>query len=172
MKKIKIIQFTEPNFTSILIKQRAYHVFLWNGKTTYFQNKKDCLKYLADANEFLNEKLFEVNLMLNNCYQQYRNLWFYMSVNDCRKINSIFTSVDEMLQFAVNRAHYINGNSYAGTYLINSIKELQIVLKLISEQSKKSLMYANVNYCIAINSSLDKMLNQLNDFSGYCTINL
>lgn len=172
MKRIKIIHYTSPDFTSIIVKQQSYHVFLWNSKTFYFQNKKDCLKFLAESNEFLNLKLFELNLILNNCYQQYRNSWFYLSASDCRKINNMFTGVDEMLELVHQRSHYINGNSYAGTYLINSIRNLETILKIVMIQNRKNLLYANINYCTAINSSLENMLNQINNYTGLCMINL
>ena len=172
MKKIKIIQFTEPDFTSIITKNRKYHLCLWNGKVFYFQNKKDLIFSLNQANFFLNEKMNEINVMLNNIYIQYRQSWYYCNAAQTRNINSNLSSIDNTFELMINRCHYINGNFYVGSWFRQILSSINQILEILISVNKNSLNYVQAVWCESIMSQVDRISNQLLNYEAYCKINI
>ena len=164
MKKIKIIQFTEPDLTSIITKHRKYKLCLWNNKVFYYQNKKDLQFSMNQANFFLNEKMNEINIMLTNIYVQYRQVWYYCNVAQTRNINSSLTIIDSTFELMINRCHYINGNFYVGSWFRQILSSISQILNIIIDVNKNSLNYIQAAWCESLVCQVERIENQIKNY--------
>lgn len=65
----------------VLIQKRRsannpFELMLGNGARLKFTSKRNMKQYIAETNRFLNKGLVNVNLLLIDCYREYRLMWF------------------------------------------------------------------------------------------------
>jgi len=155
MKTVKIKHYTE--------NKNGYTVAIGNGITKDFVNKKHCLKFLADTNRFLTNKLHEVNFILSDLQVMYRRNWFYFdnlksAAAEMYSLERIcifnLSGIEEKMDLLVSRSGYENGNHFVFSHfrsifslLIDTIKILQkLQLKKSSavEVHKLEVLYIRV----------------------------
>ena len=118
MKAVRITQFSPPDKTSPYTKYRKYSVYLGNGRTHYFENRKDALSFLVDTSRFLTERLHEANHLYKDLHSKYRELWFYLKPLEDQRSRLQLEAIDAALSLAVERCAYENGNHFAFTHLL------------------------------------------------------
>lgn len=129
MKRIQIKEIKHPDKSSVYINQKQYCIFLGNELRYYFKSEKAALKFLADTNRMLNNKLHELNYIYGLVFIEYRKIWFYCEnrfkeFDD--KFNSITASINKKFDIIVARSHWNNGN-----YL--TFKHMFDIARLLSE---------------------------------------
>jgi hypothetical protein len=148
MKKIRIVNITNPDLTSHYIKQKMYSVSLGNGVTKWFSNEKDAKQFLADVNRLLNQVIHELNYIYGNVFLEYRHNWGYF--DGTRKqlekdILRIMQTIDRSFNLAVERAHLTNGNHFAFSHILNIINETEGIILILSELLTERKHYAEVH---------------------------
>lgn len=69
------------------IEHLNYRVFLGNGVTRKFRNRKDAERFLARTNVFLTDHVMQINHMLTQLYTSYRQAWPYFHARTTEKTN-------------------------------------------------------------------------------------
>lgn len=63
-------------------------LMLGNGLRLKFTSKRSLNQFIAETNRFLNRGLVNINLLLSDCYREYRLMWFISSnVHKGKKTN-------------------------------------------------------------------------------------
>lgn len=134
MKKIKLVQYTAPDYTSILVVNHSYQVSLGNGYKIAFENKKETLTFLSETSRILNVKMFELNFLFSEIMRAYRHAWPYYENGKGNGMNNFQGILGNKIQWIesafnllVDRAGYQNGNYtvFSNLYLI--IDELKSI---------------------------------------------
>lgn len=115
-----------------------YTVCLGNGTATVFSNKEKAEQFVSITNQFLTQQLYNIN----ECYQLifcfYRESWGYLHTGTAKTKNyeevkrfcdSTITEVQNLMELAVNRSNWTNGNYFTFYHLINAIKGQKQILK-------------------------------------------
>ena len=145
MKKINIKSITKADYSSHLTKLRTHCVSLGNDSINYFSNINKAKKFLAKTNQFLNERLFDINELYIDVHIQFQRNWFYFNKSqfhsleyDCYKN---FESIHECMNLACTRSHYTNGNFLTFKHL-NEVQDCLVNIVLII----KNLQLKRGNY--------------------------
>lgn len=143
MKAAKIERFDEKNKNSILTRDHSFRVVLGNNSTNTFSNRKHLTKFLAETNEFLKTKLFELNKIYIEVFTEYRKMWFYFDSKERAIISLRFdediTVINKKFDLIIERGGWENGNSFVFIHLNNIVKMFEKVLSdMIEVQRVKS----------------------------------
>ncbi len=76
MKKISIDKLTRADKFSIRTRDHYHTVSLRNNIRAYFTSIVKARKFLSDTNNFLNQKLHEINDIYAEVSSIYTRLWF------------------------------------------------------------------------------------------------
>ena len=154
MKQIGLIQHQRPNRKSIYLDERNYRIFLYQGKTIRFSSKKNMERFISELNRFLTKSLHELIGLYSEVSKSYWATWFYMDSHD-RSINhriknnqdrglSLLESLPKMVNLAVDRCHYTNGNPFTFGYFTKSIDALDGVINILIDIRKIKHHYAEI----------------------------
>lgn len=132
MKKIKLVNIIQADKSAVYIKYKSHSVALGNGVTVYFSDYKGALSFLAETNNFLNQKLFEVNQVYADLFVEYRRAWFYAGSELDLSLFGTLESIEKQFSLMISRAHFQNGNYFVFKYFFNIIESLNNICNEIS----------------------------------------
>lgn len=126
MKKISLKNIDPADKSSVYIKRKLYSIYLSEGRTFEFANKKDAVSFLADINRHLNMCLYELNMIYSQLYVEYRENWYYF-LSDYRNANTGLIRMDQNLRKCFDSAQTcmdrivfntrgINGHSFVYSF--------------------------------------------------------
>jgi len=161
MKHIKIVQYHEPDFDSVYLREQHYRVYI-GIRTVYFTNEVKAKAFIAETNRMLNDVLHSANYFYYNLFTEYRKAWFYIDSkkiyqNMEDRIFNMFCSIEKSFNWIINRAGTsMNGNVNAFNYLDKSLRDLI----LISNEIKIVLTNKSRSTDLKI---IDVYINQITD---------
>jgi hypothetical protein len=79
MKRIRLVNITPPDKSSVRMQQRLYSVYLGRGQVMKFSNLKAAQRFSQDYSDLITMLLHELNFCLAEAYTMYRAAWFYFS---------------------------------------------------------------------------------------------
>jgi len=168
MKAAKIERFDEKNKNSILTRDHSFRVVLGNNSTNTFSNRKHLTKFLAETNEFLKTKLFELNKIYIEVFTEYRKMWFYFD-NEQREI--IAMRFDEDLQFInksftliIDRSGWENGNWMVFKHLGNIITMFEGILREMIDVQRTKSNYVEKRNLEVVASRLEYLKKTIEDW--------
>lgn len=96
MKKIKLEVIGLPDKSAIRERLRTYSLFLDWGLTASFRNKKKAVAFQNRLNEWLNDKLFILNVHYSTAFAGYRSVWLYMDREKTteKRLKRLFINID------------------------------------------------------------------------------
>lgn len=139
MKQIRINTLLNADKSSLLTRERRYRIFLGNGITVYFTNKKHAAAYIAETNRFLTRLASELNYLYIKIWSSYRHNYFtiFHVFNKDFKIKSSIESIEKSFNMIATRSSWTNGNYFTFKWFTGIIEELQEmndkIIKLIKE---------------------------------------
>ena len=178
MKQIRITHYNEPKPDSVFTKDKYYSIVLGNGATISFKDKKKIVYFLTSVNKQLTEALQELVLLYADLFKEYWNIWFYLDQHvdtiETRERNkkieshciSEFNYIPTLLNIAVDRSHFQNGNHFAFNHLYNVIKALQSINKMLIRLRQEKLHTAEVNRLELFDKALLRIKKEM-DKIGY-----
>lgn len=143
MKTIKIEKYTDKNPKSIFTRDKSFWVYLGNGTKHSFSNKKHLTKFLADTNEFLKARLFELNKIYAEIFVEYRKMWFYFDSENLKTVSDRFDDeliyVNKSFRMIIERSSWNEGNHFTFKHFYYAIEKFtEIVNVMIEVQRSKS----------------------------------
>jgi hypothetical protein len=147
MKKIKLRMIVPADRSAVLIKNRKHCVYLGNGVSRYFTDKKQAERFLAETNRFLNEKIFEINQLYIDMFGEYRRAWFSFSgqrneamiqMNMVAHLNQIERTMD----LIISRCGFTNGNHFVFKHLTDVLKIMGSLCRQIADLRHAKKQYS------------------------------
>jgi hypothetical protein len=174
MKKIVIKNLTKSDKSSVHTRQRKHCVFLGNDSSVYFSDMKKAKAFLVATNEFLNQKLFELNALYIDLFTEYRKSWFYffniydrkMHITGENNVLMEISTIEKKMTLMVARAHFENGSSivwHGFRVIISSMKNITGSLSYLYKTKK---FYAQSHQIRAIEARIIILENQLNEWGS------
>jgi len=116
---------------------------------------------LANLNDFLNLRLFEMNEIYIELFTHYRRCWFYFEndISGETSIKSYFIECDKFFHLLVTRSHYENGPSYTLNWISQAAKSLKTVIKILQDLHRKRNGWAEIKNLEAVASRLNYIQN-------------
>lgn len=166
MKKINLKAYSK--------KDGQYYVYLGNGTAHQFKQDRQAKKYLADTNDYLTHKLFELHDIYIGIYSHYQNNWCYFMhdkpgnkhqfYNNDRAALKALNSTMDAFNIAIERANCTNGNHFVFSHLRAAIANLKQVLKVLNwlneARNNRKELYSYRNL-------FERILKVENDLSNY-----
>jgi hypothetical protein len=174
MKKIILRNVHKADKSSIFTKQKKHCVFLGNQVNIYFSDLKKAKAYVVETNEFLNQKLFEVNALYIDVFSAYRKSWFYffnvydknMHFSGNNQVVRELETIEKKMTLMVARSHFENGSFiiWQGfNVVLESLKTIIQALNLLYKQKKH---YAEARQMQTIESRIKMIEDQLNQWGN------
>ncbi len=169
MKKIKLQNISLKDKSSIFTKRKMYSVFLGNDIDVFFTDLKDAKAFLVATNEFLNQKLYELNALYMELFCEYRKAWFYFfNIIDSRIQNIGVTGVfrefeiiEKKITLMAARSGYQNGSSIVWHSFKISTESLQIISNSLISMYKSKKHYSEAYQVRVINERIKTLSDQL-----------
>jgi hypothetical protein len=169
MKKIVLKTITKSDKSSIHTAQRKHSIFLGNEVTIYFSDKKKAAAFLVATNQFLTQKLFELNALYIDLFTEYRKSWFYffniydqkMHLASDNNVLQEIAAIERKMTLMVARAHFGNGSSIVWQgfrVIIDSMKNITVTLSHLYKSKK---FYAQSHQIRAIEARIKILETQL-----------
>lgn len=167
MKLIKIKHYSITN--------KSYRVAIGNGITRSFDNKKNCLKFLADCNRFLNLKLHEANFIYSDVYAQYRRNWFYFDHHKSpgailfqleRSIKNNLTKTEETFDLICERSGFENGNYFVFSHFKAIFNGLKSAVKSLQKLQKSKSSAVDIHKLQVLYDRIIHLENETYQFDG------
>jgi hypothetical protein len=168
MKKIALENVKRADKTSIFTEQKKHLVYLGNGTNLYFSDLKKAKAFVVETNEFLNQKLFEVNSLYIEVFAAYRKSWFYfynvydknMHINGNAQIIRELELIENKMQVVVGRAKFVNGSFIVWngfTLILESLTTIVSAIRLLYKQKK---YYSEARQIQAIESRIKMIIHE------------
>lgn len=162
MKRIKLVNYTVPDLSSVKTKDKLYSVSLGNGYTASFASKAETLAFLAQTNRDLSHKLYELNFLYADVMRIYRLAWPYFEVGSKHVQNNLqgivlgkIADTERIFNLMVDRAHWENGNYHTFQHfqaIISLLKEICTILAELYDAKNHSV---NMYECSGLITRLD-----------------
>lgn len=172
MKKIQLTNVKFADKQARLIKQRKHCVYLGNGVSVYFTDLKAAKSFLVKTNQFLNQKLFELNSLYIDLFTEYRKAWFYFFNVYDRKLHRNsenfvlieIQTIEKKMTLMVARAHFDNGSTivFQGFRII--LSSMETITETLIDLYKAKKHYAEAHQIRAIQSRIEILKAQINEF--------
>lgn len=145
MKTIKIEKYTDKRTDSYFTKDKCFWVFLGNGSKHSFTNKKHLKKFLAETNEFLKARLFELNKIYAEIFTEYRKIWFYFDGESLKTFSDRFDDdlilVNKSFRMIIERSSWNDGNQLTFKHFYYVIEMFTGILNVMIEVQKAKSNY-------------------------------
>jgi len=169
MKKIKIKNVVRADKSAIHTKLRKHSVYLGNGVTRYFADRKKADRFLSETNRFLNEKIFEVNMLYVDVFSEYRRVWFViMGKRDELCAESMVAQlhqVERTFNLMINRAGFTNGNHFVFKYFIDILNILTSICESIAGIYRSKKNYPDAHHIAVIEKRIDGVRKQIEGYA-------
>jgi hypothetical protein len=174
MKKIKINALREGDKSSVFTKQRRHQVVLGNGQTVYFKDLKRAKAYITATNEFLNQKLYEINALYIDVFTEYRKAWFYFFdiydrrmhiVSDNNVLQEIHL-IENKMTIMVARAHFTNGPFIVWNGFRLMLESMENICNTLIYLYKQKKHYSEAHQVRAILSRINIMYKELERYGA------
>ena len=147
MKKIRIEKIKTGDKSAVYTKQKRHCVYLGNRVSVYFSDMKKAKAFLVQTNEFLNQKLYEINSLYIEVFTEYRKAWFYffdiydrsLHIVSENKILMDIGAIEKKMSLMVARSHFPNGSTIVHqgfSYIIDVLMDITDTLILLYKQKK------------------------------------
>ena len=145
------------HLSSVYTKDKFYNIVLGNGASIRFKDKKKIVFWLTHVNNNLTEALQELIIIYTDLFREYWQLWYYLdsyaetpeASERNKKIEAFciksFNYIPTLLNLAVNRSAYQNGNHFTFRHLYNAIDELQYITDLMLKLRRDKCHTAETN---------------------------
>ncbi len=145
MKKVTFFTYLPPQKSAHYTANKLYRVHLGSMQFQSFSNKKDCEKFLNQANKFVNITLQELNHIYGHLFLDYRNNWFYLSGRKYtemeKNINMSLKRIDRAFSGIIYRTGGPNQNSFAFDFLHQIATNLITFCALLEHLASKRFNY-------------------------------
>lgn len=164
---------------SVLIQKRRsvhnpFEIMLGNGVRVTFTSKRNLNQFIAETNRFLNQAIVNINLILIDCYREYRIMWFVSSnVHKGTKTNyeHIVADISENLK-SCEMMLYKFGKHYAGSDdpyfgfidILKAARYCMAAARKLEEFYKKRLDTQNHYTCGNIANRCQAMIHRIENY--------
>lgn len=155
MKKINIKTIYKADKHSIRTKLKSHCVFLHNEISIYFTDIKDAKSFLVKTNDFLNDKLWELNEISIELYSHFKRSWFYLGHSEESSIRTSIRMIDENMKLIISRSSWENGPPYTWKWMDGIMNDQLSIAEVINELNKRRGNYAEIR---VINTLIARIL--------------
>jgi len=133
----------EIRLRHISSKGKIHEVCLGNGTINTFNSLRDARQFIATTNNFLTDKIHDLNLIYSEVWVAYRNNWFYLDngrkqgnadnyqlERDCEHL---ITTTHNLFNLSTERCGFTIGNYFVFIHLSKITDNLENIVRILSQ---------------------------------------
>lgn len=128
MHGIRLCRWHRPEKKSPIMVNRYFRLFL-DDRRFYFTSERKLTAFLNEINRHLNMMAMDINILVGECYMEYRFYFFHLDTLERNMCETQFAGINKTFGLLTERFDTVNGNGFTYQRFNRILLDLNAIVK-------------------------------------------